>query len=463
MLHLTRTSRLFSAMLASILLFGSSVLLAANASDTTTVASKNVVQTFLSTSEFQSTVIASPSVWMIHFYDGSASADGVSLVYKEVAAVLNGIVKVGAIDVSIPQQREIADALKLESFPKIFVLGDDKMNPIQHKGNMEPQELLQTAVSAIGKAVETRARSRWVVQDRQSGGKNQQTNTGGTVVQLNDRNFQRKVLDNPEVGMVVFVAPWCGHCKQLLPEWREAARLLQGEGCYLGVVDATVETGLASQYQVQGYPTIKIFPGGGKKSPSDASEYDGGRTKEDIVRAALKEVDASGVPKEIPEFAGPESMTQCEGTNKICLLAAFPPLHESSAAKWNQYRGILTAVSKKFRGAAFQIQWFQGTSQPDLEDVLDFNFGFPAVAAISLDKGVYAVMHASYSEKSISLFLTGITTGRQKTHPLRRDPTIVKTIPWDGQDAQAIEEEFSLEDIMADDDELANDGQTGEL
>lgn len=458
MLHLTRTStsRLFS-ILASILLFGSSVLLAANASD--------VVQTFLSTSEFQSTVIASPSVWMIQFYDGSASTDGVSLVYKEVAAVLNGIIKVGAIDVSIPQQREIADALELKSFPKIFVLGDDKMNPIEHKGNMEPQELLQTAVSAVGKAVETRARSRWVVQDRQSGDKNQKTSTGGNVhiVQLNDRNFQRKVLDNPEVGMVAFVAPWCGHCKQLLPEWREAARLLEGEGCYLGVVDATVETGLASQYQVQGYPTIKIFPGGGNKSPSDASEYDGGRTKEDIVRAALKEVDASGVPKEIPEFAGPESMTQCEGTNKICLLAAFPPLHESSAAKWNQYRGILTAVSKKFRGAAFQIQWFQGTSQPDLEDVLDFNFRFPAVAAISLDKGVYAVMHASYSEKSISLFLTGITTGRQTTNPLHRDPAIVKTIPWNGQDAQAIEEEFSLEDIMADDDELAKDGQTGEL
>ena len=72
-------------------------------------------------------------------------------------------------------------------------------------------------------------------------------------------------------------------------------------------------------------------------------------------------------------------------------------------------------------------------------------------------------MHASHSEKSISLFLTGITTRRQTTNPLRRDPTIAKTIPWNGQEAQAIEEEFSLEDIMADDDELADDGQTGEL
>jgi hypothetical protein len=183
-------------------------------------------------------------------------------------------------------------------------------------------------------------------------------------------------------------------------------------------------------------------------------DYEGGRSKEDIVRAALNEVDASGVPKEIPEFTGRESMLQCEGTNKICLLAALPPIQDSSAAKRNQYRDILTKVSKKFRGAAFQIQWFEGSSQPDLEELLDFTFGFPAIAALSLDKGVYAVMHASFSEKSISLFLTSITTGRQVTNPLRRKPIVTEAAPWDGQDAPAIEEEFSLEDIMGDDDEI---------
>ena len=427
--------------------------------------SDGIVQTFSSIAAFQSTVIGSPSIWLIRFFDGSESSsdDKGSFVYEEVAAVLSGIVQVGAIDVSVPQQREIADALNLKSFPKVFVLGEDKMNPVEHKGKMDPQELLQSAVSAIGKTVEIRARKRWMVQDEQQRQqRQQQANAGGTAVELNERNFQRKVLDNPEVGAVAFIAPWCGHCKQLLPEWHEAARLLEGEA-YLGVVDATVETGLSSQFQVQGYPTIKIFPGGKDKKPSDAINYEGGRTKEDIVRAILKEVDTSGVPKEIPEFIGRESMKQCEGTNKICLLAALPPIHDSSADKRNQYRDILTKISKKYRGAAFQIQWFEGSSQPDLEEVLDFTFGYPAVAAISLDKGVYSVMHASFTEKSISLFLTGITTGRQTTNPLRREPVISETTAWDGKDAPAIEEEFSLEDIMGDDDEVADDGQGGEL
>ena len=446
-------SRLLFAALSSIIL-----LLASNVNGE----SDGVVQTFQSIEAFQSTVIASPSVWLIRFFDGSESSsnDNGSFVYKEVAAVLSGIVKVGAIDVSIPQQREIADALSLEAFPKLFVLGEDKMSPVEHKGKMEPQELLQSAVQAIGKTVETRARKRWVVQDDQQ--RQQKTNAGGAVVELTERNFKRKVLDNPDVVGVAFIAPWCGHCKQLLPEWHEAARLLEGEA-YLGVVDATVETGLASEHRVQGYPTIKIFPGGKDKKPADAIDYEGGRTKEDIVRAILKEVDTSGVPKEIPEFTGRESMKQCEGVNKICLLAALPPIHDSSADKRNQYRDILTKISKKYRGAAFQIQWFKGSSQPDLEDVLDFTFGYPAVAAISLDKGVYSVMHASFTEKSISLFLAGITTGRQKTNPFRREPVISETTAWDGKDAPAIEEEFSLEDIMGDDDEVTDDGQGGEL
>ena len=422
------------------------------------------VRTFASLSDFKSTVIDSDSVWLIEFYDDPAD---LSLVYKEVATVLRGIVNVGAVDVTQSAQREIADSLGLDKFPKIFALGHDKMKPVEHTAKVDPQELLQTAISMVGKVVETRGRERWLVQGEQPGGGSSSGSSGSSsssrgsnqgpkssVVTLTERNFQRKVLDNPEVGMVAFIAPWCGHCKALLPEWAEASRLLEGEGVYLGVVDATVESNLANQYGVQGYPTIKIFPGGKNKSATDAISYEGGRTKEDIVRAALAEVDNSGIPKPIPEFVGPDSVKQCEGTNKICLLVALPHIAECSAEKRNKYIETLTAVGKKFRGAAFQIQWFEGGSQPDLEENLDFTFGYPAVAAVSLDKGVYATMHGSFSEKSISLFLTGITTGRQTTNPFRKELTVVSVEPWDGKDAQPPEEEFSLEDIMGDDDEL---------
>jgi len=257
-------------------------------------------------------------------------------------------------------------------------------------------------------------------------------------------------LDNPKVSMVAFIAPWCGHCKALIPEWQAAARKIEGEDAFLAVVDATVETNLAQMYKVEGFPTIKVFPGGKNKSHMDAMDYRGERSSSAIVDFILAEVDRTGVPKIIPELISADILAEnCKGTNRLCVLAALPHILDSSASGRNKYRDTLTAIQKRFRGSAFNFLWFEGSSQPDLEKEFDLTFGFPALVALSYDKQAYAVLRGSFQEKSVVSFLHAITSGRQSTTKMSNGiPKVVTMDPWDGLDGALPEEEFDLADIM---------------
>uniref|UniRef100_A0A2P2J3K9 Protein disulfide isomerase n=1 Tax=Rhizophora mucronata TaxID=61149 RepID=A0A2P2J3K9_RHIMU len=107
--------------------------------------------------------------------------------------------------------------------------------------------------------------------------------TEGKVLELDESNFE-SAISSIDYVFVDFYAPWCGHCKRLSPELDVAAPILAGlkQPIVIAKVNADKYKRLASKYDVDGYPTLKIFMHG---VPVD---YHGPRKSNLLVRYLKK-------------------------------------------------------------------------------------------------------------------------------------------------------------------------------
>ncbi|XP_066959034.1 protein disulfide-isomerase TMX3 isoform X2 [Macrobrachium rosenbergii] len=99
------------------------------------------------------------------------------------------------------------------------------------------------------------------------------------VLELSDRFLELRG-DSP--WLIMFYAPWCGHCKKLEPVWNHVAHALYGTDIRVGRVDCTRFTAVATEFVVKGFPTIMFVKGDERHS------YKGDRVKEEIVGYAIR-------------------------------------------------------------------------------------------------------------------------------------------------------------------------------
>jgi len=111
------------------------------------------------------------------------------------------------------------------------------------------------------------------------------------VMILTAKNFD-EVINDKEIILVKFYVSWCGHCKELAPKYARAAQRMKKETppVPFAKVDLTDDSDLGKRFDVQGYPTLKIFRKG------QAYDYEGPRDEDGIVQHMKEQSDPNWKP-----------------------------------------------------------------------------------------------------------------------------------------------------------------------
>lgn len=119
------------------------------------------------------------------------------------------------------------------------------------------------------------------------------------IVVLTGENFQ-KALDHFDNILVEFYAPWCGHCKAFAPDYVKIASILKdkGQNVACAKVDAPEEQDLIEKYDIQGFPTLKLF-----RKEKKPESYQGFRSVDALVDWATRKIGPPAVALEDDESA----------------------------------------------------------------------------------------------------------------------------------------------------------------
>ncbi|XP_059055223.1 protein disulfide-isomerase A5 [Achroia grisella] len=183
--------------------------------------------------------------------------------YVAAAADLKGEALLAAIDVAKPGNSKIRQVYNITGFPTLLYYEKGQFR-FPYNGENKKQAIVDFIKDPTTQ-----------LQQKKTEVADESWSQDSDVVHLDVENFN-SVLSKAEHALVVFYAPWCGHCKRIKPEFEKAATRIKLEKItgILAAVDATKQPDLASRFGVKGYPTLKYFNKGEYK-------YDAGQARQE--------------------------------------------------------------------------------------------------------------------------------------------------------------------------------------
>lgn len=129
----------------------------------------------------------------------------------------------------------------------------------------------------------------------------------------------KQVLNGMKITMAEFYAPWCGHCKRLVPEYTKLAEMIQEDAMMSNFVqivkaDCDKHRSIGETFGVTGFPTLKILSRGiGIDEADTAFDYSGARDAESMFKQLKSYVDQDkkigrhdDLDKQVVEFMASE-------------------------------------------------------------------------------------------------------------------------------------------------------------
>lgn len=228
----------------------------------------------------------------------------------------------------------------------------------------------------------------------------------------------------------MFFAPWCGHCTAMAPDFKAAATTIKDQVTFVKV-DATVESMLATRYEIKGFPTLKLFTANKEGKLPSFKDYTGGRSSSEIIEWLRTFVDYKPPVVEAIQVTKQSDFEKHCLSKVFCLLAILPPIEDSSEQERLDLIDILNDAGTSSSGKNWGWIWISGSYVDNIESALHIDgLSYPILIGIYNEKKLTATLKNSFTKANIQNFVKDIKYGHAHLSSYKSIPKMEDSKLW---------------------------------